>query len=165
MLQKGWKCDYSILEKHGNQKIILSISPFFILKKGWENRRRRTASWCLGSGLATLHAWKDSQTLNKHTGSVLLSFPEIFAAKWTYTEKANTASAWAIPVLQINKGVNFLVLSDYCLFLCTRLFKNSQCKRRKIYCKAEFIYLPICKSWCIDLWIQWIKLSRDFWLE
>lgn len=40
-----------------------------------------------------------------------------------------------------------------------RLFKNSQCKKRKIHYKARFIYLPICKSCCIDQWIQWIKLS------
>lgn len=71
---------------------------------------------------------------------------------WTRSEKADTAPAWAVPVLQINKGVHFLVLSDYCLFL-TQNSKNSQCKRRKIYCKAGFIYLPICKSCCIDLWI------------
>lgn len=160
MLQKGWNCDYSILEKHGNQKIILSISPFLFWKKGG-----RTIEEGLHPGVWA-QDWQHCMPgkTAKHWTNIQAQFSSLFLKSLlpggrTQSEKANTTSAWAIPVLQINKGVNFLVLSDYCLFLYTRLFKNSQRKRRKIYCKAEFIYLPICKSWCINLWIQWIKLS------
>lgn len=69
---------------------------------------------------------------------------------WAQSEKADTAPAWALPVPQINKGVHFLVLSDYCLFLMQDSLKIQTAREGKYTGEAGFIYLPICKSCCID---------------
>jgi len=56
---------------------------------------------------------------------------------WTQPEKADTAPAWAIPVLQINKGVHFLALSDYCCFLTLDSLKIHSAREGKYTAKQD----------------------------
>lgn len=56
---------------------------------------------------------------------------------WTQSEKADTAPAQVIPVFQINKGVHFLVLTDYCPFLTQDSLKIHSAREGKYTAKQD----------------------------